>query len=85
METNTDPAEDPLVLQYFHLSHELAAYIDDLVDNRGAVRRDADGMVDAIRTCAGCQYFQSGRCGVCGCGLNLRVRIASLHCPLAKW
>ena len=73
-------------MQYFHVSNELAATIDDLRQNRGATLRDEEGKNDCIRICAGCTpYFQNGRCGVCACGLNLRVRIASMHCPIGKW
>ena len=79
-----DPTDDPLVMQYFHVSAELAVTIDSLEANGAIARAEAD-QLDCIRLCAVCPYFQMGRCNLCGCGINLRSRITSMHCPIAKW
>lgn len=81
---DNDPLNDPAVQQYFHISAELAATIDTLV-NGGATLRDKIDQKNCARICAECPFFQEGRCNLCGCGINLRSRITSMHCPIAKW
>jgi hypothetical protein len=74
-----------LVERYFQLSNELIAHIEDLRVSRGAIIREESQQISCITFCVQCPYFMEGKCGVCGCGMNLRVRVASMHCPLAKW
>jgi len=74
-----------LAEKYFQLSNELIANIEDLRVSRGAIIREESQQASCITCCVECAYFMEGKCGVCGCGMNLRVRVASMHCPLAKW
>jgi hypothetical protein len=40
-----------------------------------------------LSICRACEFFQpSGmRCLKCGCFLNLKTRLETEHCPIAKW
>ena len=79
-----DLLDNPEVNQYFHVSAELAVTLDTLV-NRGATLREETDQKNCVRTCAKCSFLEEGRCGICGCGINLRSWVSSMHCPTAKW
>ena len=40
-----------------------------------------------LATCYTCPLFKhnTGRCGVCGCVMKLKAKLANEHCPEHKW
>ncbi|MCC7409885.1 MAG: hypothetical protein IT442_17595 [Phycisphaeraceae bacterium] len=36
-------------------------------------------------TCTACERFDRGHCGLCGCNLPAKVRLAGQKCPLGRW
>jgi hypothetical protein len=45
-----------------------------------------DATLEARRaTCATCEHLQDGRCGLCGCLLAAKQRLAGERCPAGKW
>lgn len=50
------------------------------------LNRNDQLAADRIEICKACVHFTMfGTCGYCGCGMALRVRNESLHCPINKW
>lgn len=85
-----DPRDNPKVMKYFHVSAEMAVYMDEIKDKPGREKNDEEEIARRISICIPseenpCTYFENGRCKVCSCGLNLRVRMKNLHCPIGKW
>ena len=35
--------------------------------------------------CLGCDRFDKGMCGECGCHMSMKVRVAWAKCPIGKW
>ncbi len=55
-----------------------------------AVFVDEKTMHERIDICVACPQYITGsigpdRCGVCGCGMKIKVRLAVASCPLKKW
>jgi hypothetical protein len=40
-----------------------------------------------LSICAKCEFFEAApmKCRKCGCYLNLKTRLETEHCPIAKW
>lgn len=40
-----------------------------------------------LATCRECEHFDAGpgRCRLCGCVARWKARLATEHCPIAKW
>lgn len=39
-----------------------------------------------LKVCGSCEHFtDSGRCDLCGCYMDLKVRHRNLKCPIDKW
>jgi len=52
---------------------------------RGSPRVTEAEVKRRLAICEGCQYYRRGRCGKCGCVMNLKSRLRSAHCPIKKW
>lgn len=52
---------------------------------RGSPRVDEAEVKRRLEICGKCQYYRRGRCGKCGCVMNLKTRLRSAHCPINKW
>ncbi len=35
--------------------------------------------------CAVCEFYTGTRCRKCGCVMRFKARLATEHCPIAKW
>jgi len=51
---------------------------------------DENTILHRIDLCSSCPEYITGsfgteRCGICGCGMKLKVRIAAASCPIKKW
>lgn len=69
---------------------ELAGTAADVVaeyKNRGVLFTDETKMDIRMDTCANCKSFDksSSRCGLCGCFMNLKIRLEASRCPIGKW
>jgi hypothetical protein len=50
------------------------------------IDRCDDATLDMRRaTCATCEHLQDGRCGLCGCLLAAKQRLAGERCPAGLW
>jgi len=53
---------------------------------RGVIFADKETSIKRIDACISCPHFITdpgpARCGVCGCGMKMKVRIAASRCPL---
>ena len=40
-----------------------------------------------LSICKACEFFEASpmKCRKCGCFLNLKTRLETEHCPIAKW
>jgi hypothetical protein len=45
----------------------------------------SDQSAERLEICHACPHYNDGRCRQCGCAMNLKVRLATSHCPLGKW
>lgn len=56
------------------------------VKERGVVLADSQTSMKRIDACLNCPHFivepGPARCGVCGCGMKIKVRLAAARCPL---
>jgi len=46
---------------------------------------DAQTLQERLRQCAGCSQYTGLRCLVCGCFINLKIRLPHEECPLGRW
>ena len=72
------------------LLFELVGTASDAVNEyarRGLVVTDEKKMNMRMALCSECKSFEknSARCGLCGCFMNVKVRIEASKCPLSKW
>lgn len=53
--------------------------VSPVVDSSTELRR--------LGVCKACPYFDrgSGRCGVCGCNMEVKVRFRAATCPDRRW
>jgi hypothetical protein len=54
---------------------------------KGKVLVSKKEIARRLSICKDCEFFQKSpmRCLKCGCFLNLKTRLKSEHCPIAKW
>lgn len=69
---------------------ELAGTAADVVTeykNKGILLADENKTDMRMNLCADCKSFdkKSSRCGLCGCFMNLKVRLDASSCPIGKW
>jgi hypothetical protein len=79
----------PSVREMFvNLTDALAASYDTL-KQKGVLFADEGTFQKRIDVCMGCPHLMStvgvNRCSICGCGLLLKVRLATSSCPINKW
>lgn len=53
----------------------------------GFARTADDELARRLEACAGCELYDAthGRCGVCGCFVKAKARLATEKCPAEKW
>ncbi len=60
-----------------------------MLKEKGVVLADDATFEKRISICETCPYLIStmgiNRCNICGCGLTMKVRLASSECPIGKW
>jgi hypothetical protein len=54
---------------------------------RGLLVADEKKVNMRMELCSGCKMFEkeSTRCKLCGCFMNLKIRLVSSTCPVGKW
>jgi hypothetical protein len=54
---------------------------------RGLLVTDNAIMDSRMEICSTCKMFskESARCGLCGCFMKVKIRLAAVKCPLSKW
>jgi uncharacterized Fe-S cluster-containing MiaB family protein len=40
-----------------------------------------------LTICMGCEYYDSGKCLLCGCNMTVKTKFRTAHCPFTppKW
>lgn len=76
------PSYPPLLTQAGNLVRSVAAAAGD-----GFVLVGRDEQARRLSICHACPEYDAGpgRCRRCGCAANLKARLRSSACPLAKW
>lgn len=71
---------------FFELTNTSIDIVNDLI-RRGAVMATEEKAETRMNICAACKCFEkeSSRCSLCGCFMNVKVRIDSTKCPINKW
>lgn len=58
----------------------------NMLRERGIIFADKETATKRIDACLACPHFITeplpARCGICGCGMKVKVRIAAARCPL---
>ena len=49
------------------------------------VMADDSVVVDRLAICGKCEFNKNNRCLKCGCYWNVKVKLATEHCPIQKW
>ena len=68
------------------MAKNLLESLGEIVKN-GAGQRTPDEIEKALEICKVCPHFiiDKIRCSRCGCRMDVKIRLASLHCPIGKW
>lgn len=74
---------------FLNLTETALEVFNGAVQN-GALLVDEKTMLERIDLCINCpEYITNSigpdRCGICGCGMKIKVRLAVASCPLKKW
>lgn len=79
------------------MNNDLVKTIFDLKDDtlvatneykrRGLLIEDEEELNMRMLICSECKCFEKSStiCNLCGCGMNLKVRIKGSQCPIGKW
>lgn len=38
-----------------------------------------------LEICNACEHYDNGTCKLCGCGMSIKARMETAHCPINKW
>ena len=80
---------NPSIREMFINLTEAAVETVAMLKEKGVVFADDVTIDKRIAICQECPHLVStikiNRCGVCGCGLALKMRLASSMCPIGKW
>ena len=69
---------------FFNLSETLVNTLR-VYRERGAVLAPELKQETRIKICLACLDFEEGRCKLCGCFMNIKVRLEAAKCPASKW
>lgn len=47
--------------------------------------RSKEEIASLKEVCSTCEHFSQGRCGLCGCYLKVKLRLATESCPDGRW
>lgn len=69
---------------------ELAGTAADVITeykNKGILLASDEKTNFRMNICANCKSFDktSSRCNLCGCFMNIKVRLDASSCPIKKW
>ena len=69
---------------FFNLSETLINTLK-VYREGGAVLASEGKQETRIKLCLDCKDFKEGRCNLCGCFMDVKVRIEAAKCPAGKW
>ena len=58
-----------------------------MIKNTWDVFRNKEDAQKCYDICLGCEFYhrRTYTCKKCGCFVNAKVKVKSLHCPIDKW
>ena len=69
----------------FNLTETVANAIK-VYKQQGAILAEDSKQAARINICVNCDKFNDfGRCNMCGCFMNLKVRLEASKCPANRW
>ncbi len=54
---------------------------------RGVINASEDVSANRLNTCKECEHLsqETFRCKLCGCNMEMKVKLSAAHCPINKW
>jgi len=85
--TLSQPCNDPPGPNVFKSVGSAALRVAKAAVTGQQVISSKDEIDRRLSICRGCEFFQEDpmKCQKCGCFLNLKTRLETEHCPIAKW
>jgi len=70
--------------QVKNLSKLASDVTKDFLDDK-PILANKDVQENRLKICSDCDHNHEGRCTLCGCWLENKVKFSSSHCPIMKW
>lgn len=51
----------------------------------GRPHRTTEEQASTLAICQSCEHFDADKCGLCGCWLRQKIKMATENCPIQKW
>lgn len=69
----------------FNLTETLINTVN-MYRKNGVVLAEESKQLSRIGICASCKHLEEGaKCNLCGCYMNVKIRLEAAKCPALKW